>query len=127
MESSKHTCISCAYLCQFADKFIDISYRGYAVDDKMWNSKYVSISYTRFVCYKVQLQSFTNVTNEQARNIIIAPNKCKYWVQYISGISPIATEQRESSKWSKWAFWVITTTLLVAIATLVVTLITCDS
>jgi len=127
MELPKHTCISCAYLCQKADGYYGISPRRMILERK--NELGVGADYIYLVCYKGNLPNFyiSGKTTEEIRNIVISPNTCKQWTQFINGISPIAIEQRESSKWTKWAFWGIIATLIVAIATLIVALVTCAS
>jgi len=127
MELPKHTCISCAYLCQKADEPYGISPRSMILEKG--NELVVGADYIYLVCYEENLTSFyiSGKTAEEIRNIVISTNTCKQWTQFTNGISPIATEQRESSKWTKWAFWGIIATLIVAIATLIVALVTCAS
>lgn len=121
MELPKHTCISCAYLCQKADGYYGISPRRGILKNESW----VRADYIYLVCYKGELPSFyiSGITAEEIRNSVTSPNTCKQWTQFINGISPIATEQRESSKWAKWAFRGVIATLIVAIATLIVAFI----
>ena len=117
VELRKHTCVSCAYLCEEADKYIRMFGRERALDDKKWNNG--NINYLNCVCSKGKLQNFqdSGKTPEEIRDEVISPNPCKQWAQFINGISPIATEQRESAKWARRAF-------LIALASLVAILIT---
>lgn len=115
MELPEHTCISCAYLCEEADKYIPISGREQALDDKKWPNQWVN--YQNCVCYEGELRSFRGEPPKQIRDEVIRRNSCKKWRRYISGISPIATEQQESSKWAKRAFWIALATLAVVVAT----------
>ena len=71
------------------------------------------------VCYKGELPSFylSGKTIDEVRNIIISPNKCKHWTQFINGTSPIAAEQKESSKWAKRAFWIAFASFIAVLAT----------
>ena len=117
MELPKHTCVSCAYLCEVADGYIPISGRERALDDKKWNNGW--INYLNCVCYKGKLQNFrdSGKTPKEIRDEVIRPNSCKQWTQFINGVSPIATEQRKSSNWVKAAFWVALATLVTVLAT----------
>jgi len=128
MELPKHTCVSCGYFGETADKNIDVGHRSLILNDKLWNSAYFSFNYKAAVCSKVAKACFyeDSKTSKDIRNIIIRPNNCKDWTLCIDGMSPIATEQRESSKtttkWAKFAFWGVVATLIIALATLIVTL-----
>lgn len=117
MELPKHTCISCAYLCEKADGYFGISPRGMILENKL--KVWIGAHYIYLVCYKGMLPNFylSGKATEEIRNIIISPNQCKHWTRFINGVSPIAIEQRESSKWAKRAF-------LIALASLVAILIT---
>ncbi len=126
MELPKHTCISCAYLCEKADGYYGISPRSQILENK--NQIWIGADYIYLVCYKNKLPNFycTGKTTEYIRNTIINPTKCKHWVQFINGVSPVATEQRDSAKksltWIIWTFVIIVITLIVAFATFINTL-----
>ena len=119
MELPKHTCISCGYLCVDADNEISIGTRRRAIDNKRWHTLAAGVGYPNLVCYKGRLPNFETAdkTVEQIHNEIIRPNDCRYWVQFINGISPVATEQRESSKWARRAFYIALFTLAVILIT----------
>lgn len=114
MALPEHSCVSCAYLCQKANNFYGISLRNQILGNK--NQVWVGADYKYLICYKRKLPSFylSGKTSDEIRDIIIAPNTCKQWIQFINGISPVVTEQSQSSKWAKWAFWasIITATIM---------------
>ena len=117
MELPKHTCISCAYLCQKADGYYGIAPRLMILEGTSQHE--VGAHYIYLICYKGKLSSFYNTgkAKDDIRLTIITPNACKQWTRFINGISPIATEQRESSKWAKRAFWIALSSLVAVLIT----------
>jgi hypothetical protein len=117
MELPKHTCISCAYLCQKANEYYGISPRHLILEKKQ--QEWVVADYKYLVCYKGKLPNFylSGKTGDEIRDIVIKPNTCKQWIQFINGISPIAIEQRQSTKWAKRAFWIAIASLAAILAT----------
>jgi hypothetical protein len=116
MELPKHSCISCAYLCEDADRYIPISGREQAIDAKKWNNQW--INYQKCVCYKGNIRNYysSGMTPKQIRDEVIQQNSCKHLTR-THGISPIATDQRQSSKWAKRAFWIAFASLVAVLTT----------
>lgn len=117
MELPKHSCISCAYLCEAGTGVIRNDYREGALDSAKWNRGH--INYMTIICHMGKQHFPEFMKNNQVieiRNEVIKPNNCKYWVEF-TGIPPVFVEQRKSSRWAKWAFWVAITTLAIVLIT----------
>ena len=117
MALPKHTCISCVNLWEEPEIIIPTSKRERALDNKNWNNAH--INFLNCVCYKGKLPNPRELGKDvqTVRDKFIKPNSCKQWERFEGGFSPITAEQAKYSKWAKWGFWIALATLVVVLAT----------